>query len=108
MKWANQRKVFGRPLRHQPVIRHKLAMMVAKVEAVQAWLEQITYQMTKMSYKQQSIGLAGPVALLKLLSTRVGTFVSDESCQVRTEMVYRVCHENATLIFIQCLFSLET
>jgi alkylation response protein AidB-like acyl-CoA dehydrogenase len=81
-KWAVQRKVFGRPLIAQPVIRQKLAHMVAQVEGVQNWLENITFQMTKMSYKEQSIHLAGPIALLKLFSTKVGTFVSDESCQI--------------------------
>lgn len=79
---GHARKVFGKPLIAQPVIRHKLAMMVAQVEGVQNWLENITYQMCKMSYKEQSIKLAGPIALLKLYSTRVGTFVADESCQI--------------------------
>jgi hypothetical protein len=35
--------------------------MIARVESVQAWVENITYQMTKMSYKQQSDKLAGYV-----------------------------------------------
>jgi alkylation response protein AidB-like acyl-CoA dehydrogenase len=37
--WASQRRVFGKPLIGQPVIRQKLASMIAKVEACQAWLE---------------------------------------------------------------------
>lgn len=49
MLWAAQRKVFGKPLLSQPVIRQKLAHMISKVEAMQAWLEQVTYQMTKMN-----------------------------------------------------------
>jgi hypothetical protein len=76
LKWASQRKVFGKPLISQAVIRYKyalyspfpclylthsnrLAAMIARVESVQAWLENVTYQMTKMSYKQQSTHLAG-------------------------------------------------
>lgn len=35
--------------------------MIARCEAAQTWLENITYQMTKMSYKQQSDKLAGYV-----------------------------------------------
>jgi alkylation response protein AidB-like acyl-CoA dehydrogenase len=81
-KWAVQRKVFGRPLIAQPVIRQKLAHMVSQVEAVQSWLENVTYQMTKLSYAEQAVKLAGPIALLKLQCTRVGQFISDESCQV--------------------------
>jgi alkylation response protein AidB-like acyl-CoA dehydrogenase len=44
MLWANQRMVFGKPLLAQPVIRQKLAMMIAKVESVQSWLENVTFQ----------------------------------------------------------------
>lgn len=81
-KWANQRKVFGKPLTEQPVIRNKLAHMVAQMESVQNWLENLTYQMTKMSYKEQSQRLAGPIALCKLQCTRVALSVSDEACQI--------------------------
>lgn len=35
-----------------------------------------------MSYKEQSIKLAGPIALLKLQSTRMAHYVSDEACQI--------------------------
>jgi alkylation response protein AidB-like acyl-CoA dehydrogenase len=56
--------------------------MTAQIESVHNWLESITFQMTKMSYKEQSIKLAGPIALLKYLSTRVATHVSDEACQI--------------------------
>lgn len=54
----------------QPVIRNKLAHMVSQVEAVQNWLESITYQMNNMTFAEQQKHLAGPIALLKLLSTR--------------------------------------
>lgn len=81
-KWANQRYVFGQKLIEQPVIRNKLAHMVSEVESVHSWLEKITFQMCRMSYKEQSLRLAGPIALLKLKSTRVAHFVSDEACQI--------------------------
>ncbi|KAJ3219303.1 hypothetical protein HDU67_001922 [Dinochytrium kinnereticum] len=81
-KWAQQRMVFGKPLIEQPVIRFKLAKMISEVEAVQNWLENITYNMTKMSYKEQSAVLAGPIALLKFQATRVAHNVSDEACQI--------------------------
>ncbi|KAJ3073480.1 hypothetical protein HDU98_001408 [Podochytrium sp. JEL0797] len=81
-KWAVQRKVFGKPLVEQPVIRFKLAKMIAEVESVHNWLENITYNMTKMSYKEQSLHLAGPIALLKYQSTRVAHNVSDDAVQI--------------------------
>ena len=48
MKWVSQRKAFGKPLSSQAVVRAKLAAMIARTEAVQAWLENITYQMCNM------------------------------------------------------------
>lgn len=81
-KWASQRKVFGKPLIEQPVIRNKLAHMVSEVEAVHAWLESVTHQMNTMSTREATEKLAGPIALLKLKQTRVGTLVGDEACQI--------------------------
>ncbi|KAH8100083.1 acyl-CoA dehydrogenase NM domain-like protein [Cristinia sonorae] len=70
MKWTAQRKAFGKPLNTQAVIRAKLAGMIARTEAIQAWLENITYQMCNMSYKEQANKLAGQLAFLKMYSTR--------------------------------------
>lgn len=81
-KWANQRKVFGKRLIDQPVIRNKLGSMVSQLESVQNWLENITYQMCNMPYLEQSQKLAGPIALLKYQSTRVAHHVADEACQI--------------------------
>lgn len=81
-KWANQRKVFGKRLIDQPVIRNKLAAMISQLEAVENWLENITYQMCNMSYMEQSVKLAGPIALLKYQITRVAHNVSDDACQI--------------------------
>jgi len=82
LKWSNQRLVFGKRLIDQPVIRQKLAKMIAHVEANQAWLENITYQMTLMSYKEQSRNLAGPIGLLKMFATRSAHEIADEGMQI--------------------------
>jgi hypothetical protein len=58
-RWATQRQVFGKPLTSQAVIRSKLAAMIARVESAQNWLENITYQMNHMNYKEQATHLAG-------------------------------------------------
>lgn len=57
--WISQRKAFGKPLASQAVIRAKIAAMIARCEATQAWLENVTYQMCNMSYKEQASKLAG-------------------------------------------------
>lgn len=82
MLWIHQRKVFGKPLTSQPVIRQKMAQMISLVEAAQNWLENITFQMCKMSYAQQSKFLAGQVGLLKSWSTRVSHEVADGAVQI--------------------------
>lgn len=69
-KWASQRKVFGKQLMDQPVIRQRLARMITLCESAQAWLEQVTEQMCKMDYAKQSKHLAGRIALLKMYGTR--------------------------------------
>ncbi|KAH8818477.1 acyl-CoA dehydrogenase-like protein [Hyaloscypha sp. PMI_1271] len=82
MKWSNQRLVFGKRLIEQPVIRQKLAKMIAHCESNQAWLENITYQMTLMPYKQQSAHLAGPIGLLKMFATRSAHEIADDAVQI--------------------------
>ena len=81
-RWAMNRKVFGKKLIEQPVIRFKLAQMVAGVESCQAWLDSITYQMNVMSYDKQYKQLGGPIALLKYHVTRTSQMVSDNACQI--------------------------
>ena len=59
LRWVSQRKVFGKPLHSQAVIRSKLAAMISRVETAQNWLENITYQMNNMKYREQANYLAG-------------------------------------------------
>lgn len=82
LKWAHQRLVFGKRLIDQPVIRLKLAKLIALVETNQAWLESIIYQMCNMDYAQQSQNLGGPIALLKMSATRAAHEVADEAVQI--------------------------
>eukprot|EP00933_Yihiella_yeosuensis_P001533 TRINITY_DN10252_c0_g1_i1.p1 TRINITY_DN10252_c0_g1~~TRINITY_DN10252_c0_g1_i1.p1 ORF type:complete len:530 (+),score=105.16 TRINITY_DN10252_c0_g1_i1:124-1713(+) len=81
-KWACQRMAFGKPLIEQPVMRQKLARMAGLLESAHAFLELITYQMNTMPYKEQSIKLGGPIALLKYQATRAGQVMADESVQM--------------------------
>jgi alkylation response protein AidB-like acyl-CoA dehydrogenase len=60
----------------------RLAKMIAHCEANQAWLENITYQMTLMPYKEQSTHLAGPIGLLKMFATRSAHEIADEAVQI--------------------------
>jgi len=56
--------------------------MIAHVEANQAWIENITYQMCNMDHKQQAAHLGGPVGLLKMFATRSAHEIADEAVQI--------------------------
>ncbi|KAJ3491781.1 hypothetical protein NLI96_g451 [Meripilus lineatus] len=106
LKWTNQRKAFGKPLNSQAVIRSKLAAMIARVETVQSWLENITYQMNNMSYKEQAQKLAGPIGLLKMYATRSAQETAQDAVQIfggrgitRTGMGRFVEHYHRTVPF---------
>ncbi|PKI84501.1 hypothetical protein MVES1_001756 [Malassezia vespertilionis] len=81
-KWMMQRKVFGKPLSNQAVVRQKLGFLFAQNEACQAYLENITYQMNNMDYKDQAKHLAGQIALMKAWMTRVSHEVADNGVQI--------------------------
>ncbi|KAI7882476.1 acyl-CoA dehydrogenase NM domain-like protein [Lichtheimia hyalospora FSU 10163] len=81
-KWTNQRKVFNKRLIDQPVIRNKLARMIAGIESTQCWVENMAYQMCHMDYAEQADKLAGPLGLLKYQATRMMHSVSDDACQI--------------------------
>jgi len=80
--WAHQRKAFGKALIQQPVIRAKLAAMISKTEAVQNWLENITYQMNEMPFEEMNMKLAGQIALLKYHCTRMAWEIADDAAQM--------------------------
>mmetsp|Transcript_975 Transcript_975/g.1305 ORF Transcript_975/g.1305 Transcript_975/m.1305 type:complete len:517 (-) Transcript_975:50-1600(-) len=79
-KWAMQRKVFGKPLIEQPVIREKLAQMFAGVETCTQMLYDITYNMISMGSQGAEVGAR--IALLKYQSTRMNHLVADNAVQV--------------------------
>lgn len=82
LKWSHQRVIFGKRLIDQPVIRQKLGEMIAICEANQAWLEQVTHQMNKLSYKDQNRLLGGPIALLKAHATRGAGKIASEAVNI--------------------------
>ncbi|KAF9450323.1 acyl-CoA dehydrogenase, partial [Macrolepiota fuliginosa MF-IS2] len=106
LKWVNQRKVFGKPLHSQAVIRSKLAAMISRVESAQNWIESITYQMNHMSYKEQSRYLAGPIGLLKKYATESAQETARDAVQIfggrgitRTGMGRFIEHYHRTVPF---------
>lgn len=56
--------------------------MISHVEANQAWLESLAYQMNNLSYKEQTKLLGGPLGLLKSFATRSAHEIADESVNI--------------------------
>jgi Acyl-CoA dehydrogenase, C-terminal domain len=56
--------------------------MISRAEAVQTWLEHITYQMCHMTYKQMSANLAGPISFLKMMSTQMAQETARDAVQI--------------------------
>ncbi|CAE8603931.1 unnamed protein product [Polarella glacialis] len=79
-KWAMQRKVFGKALVEQPVIREKLAQMFAGLESCTSLCYDITYNMNIMGPQSPEIG--SRIALLKYHTTRMNHLVADNAVQV--------------------------
>jgi len=79
VKYALQRRTFGKRLIEHQVIRSKIADMAMRVEAVQALIENITYQMSR-GVSAESI--AGPVAMAKVLASRTLELCAREASQI--------------------------
>ncbi|GAA5891544.1 hypothetical protein JCM6882_004505 [Rhodosporidiobolus microsporus] len=82
LEYAHKRKVFGRLLIESEVIRSKFAMMAREVEAQQAWIESVVYQLSHLSHSDGSRLLGGTTALLKAHSSITLEHVAREAVQV--------------------------
>ena len=65
MEYAHKREVFAGKLIDQGVIRNKFGQMARYVEAQQAWIESIVYQLDNMSKADGDRLLGGTTALAK-------------------------------------------
>jgi acyl-CoA dehydrogenase len=93
LDWARQRETFGKPLIANQVIRHKLADMVRRIQATQAWIDQCAWTVANGK------AFPGDFALLKVQATQTMEFCAREACQIlggasfmrgsRIERIYR-------------------
>ena len=81
--WARQRKVFGKTLVQQPVIRNKLAHSAAALESVWTYLEAVTYDMCNTTGGALNPRMGGVIAMLKYHTTRSCLAIADDCVQVR-------------------------
>lgn len=93
IEWAQQRETFGKPLIKHQVIRHKIADMSAKVDAVESYINMICWNM-----EQGNVPVA-ELSKAKFFSTKALEFVASEAMQIlggagylrgnRVECIYR-------------------
>jgi len=93
LDWARSRETFGKPLITNQVIRHKLADMVRRISATQAWIDQCAWTVLG------DCAFPGDFALLKVQATQTMEFCAREACQIlggasfvrgsRIERIYR-------------------
>merc|ERR1712166_1346748 len=77
-EYSQQRKTFNKRLGDHQVIRHKIADMARLCDATHAMLEAVTYRMTQESVQD----LGGPIALLKVQSTKTMETCAREASQI--------------------------
>jgi alkylation response protein AidB-like acyl-CoA dehydrogenase len=82
MEWAQKREAFGITLIEQPVVRYKFGLMAKKVESLQAWTEQVVYELEHLSNTEGSRLLGGVTALLKVEAGMTAKFVADECVKI--------------------------
>jgi len=79
IKYAKERKTFGKRLIDHQVIRHKIVEMSSRIESVHAWIEQIAY---RYESGENPLNLARDIALLKVQSTTTFEFCAKEALQI--------------------------
>jgi acyl-CoA dehydrogenase len=93
IEWAQQRKTFGKRLIEHQVIRHKIAEMSARIDAVEALVNQIAWQMNEGEMPVAEICKA------KFFTTKALEYCASEAMQIlggagflrgnRIERIYR-------------------
>jgi acyl-CoA dehydrogenase len=99
ISWAKERKVFGGRLADSQVIRHKIVDMLMRVNATQAYLEQLAWRV------QNGENPAAEIAMLKNQATQTMAFCASEAVQIhggmgfmrgtKVERIYREVKVNA-------------
>ncbi|MBT3535393.1 MAG: acyl-CoA dehydrogenase [Rhodospirillaceae bacterium] len=74
--WAQERQTFGQPLIKHQVIRHKIADMSAKIDALEAYVNQICWQANEGEMP------VAEIAKSKFLGTKTLEFCASEAMQI--------------------------
>lgn len=64
-EYTMKREAFGKTLIEQPVVRFRLASAGVRLETLSSWIDQILYQLTKLSKEEADRELGGLTAMVK-------------------------------------------
>ena len=76
LDWARERKTFGAPLIRHQVIRHKFAEMSARIDACEAYLNQVCWM------ANEGLPHVAEIAKLKFFTTKALEYVASEGMQI--------------------------
>ena len=76
ISWAQERETFGKPLIRHQVIRHKIAEMSSRIDALEALLNQLCWQINKHDMPVAEIAKA------KVFATKNLEFCASEAMQI--------------------------
>jgi acyl-CoA dehydrogenase len=76
IRWAQERQTFGKPLLQHQVIRHKIAEMSSRIDAVDAYLNHICWQMNEGDMP------VAEISKCKFFTTKQTEYVASEAMQI--------------------------
>lgn len=76
VSWAKERETFGKPLIRHQVIRHKIADMSMRIDALEAYLRSIAWSMNEGEMP------AAELAKVKVLASTTAEFCASEAMQI--------------------------
>ncbi|MEO1039127.1 MAG: acyl-CoA dehydrogenase family protein [Pseudomonadota bacterium] len=79
--WANERETFGKPLIRHQAIRHKIADMSAKIDALDAYLQMIAWRINE-SFEGRAPMPVAELSKAKFLASKTAEFCASEAMQV--------------------------
>jgi len=82
IKYALNRRAFGKRLSDIQSIRMKIAAMARQVESYQAWLEYVTYQMCTMTHEEANTKIGDVISLLKAQGSKVYEYCAHETTMI--------------------------
>lgn len=74
--WATDRKTFGKPMIAHQVIRHKIADMMARIDMIESYLNQVCWMINESEFPVEQI------CRLKFSATKALEFCASEAMQI--------------------------